>query len=292
MTIQKKRSVFFLLVLVFLISRPLSAGKLTFGARVSGGLGYFSGSDINSYFQTLNEWDDYHKNPVTGRLLAVHLGSDFQAEFFLGFGPHLGITLGVGRLGISRESVLTRGSGIDQSKETHKPGMSATVITLGGFYALPLTRTLTLNANAGMAYYLGHVEFSYSVVDNDSSYVQTWKSSKSVLGFQAGAGLEYAILPKLSLVVEALARFAALEDLNGPYHYTSQGPTWSSEYNGDHTAWLVSYKDAPSTTNSWILLLTTGTDDPNNYPEIYSHVRKASFSLSGVSLRLGAKYKF
>jgi opacity protein-like surface antigen len=292
MTIQKKRSVFFLVIWIVIISRPLSAGKLTFGAKISGGLGYLSGSDINSYYQTLNEWDDYHKNPVTGRLLAVHLGSDFQAEFFLGFGPNLGITLGVGRLGVSRESVLTRGSGTDQSKETYKPGMSATVITLGGFYALPLTRTLMLNANAGMAYYFGRIKFSYSDVDNDSSYVQTWESSKSVFGFQAGAGLEYAILPKLSLVVEALARFAALEDLSGPYHYTSKGPTWSTEYNATHTAWLVNYKNDPTTTNSWILLLTTGTDDPNNYPEIYSHVRKASFSLSGISLRLGAKYKF
>jgi hypothetical protein len=291
MTTRRKFSAV-VLVLIFnmILVQPLPA-KLSLSAKITGGVGYFSGSDLNAYFKTLNEWDDYYQNPVQGKHLLVHFGSDFMAEFSLAIRPNLGIVLGVSRLGISRESVLTYGSGDTAFTETYEPRMNAIVISLGGFYALPLSKKLTLSASAAAAYYFGHVDYDYSDVDSDSDYHQTWEASKQTVGFQGGISLEYAVLPKLSLIFEAVGRLAALADLTGPYHYTSVGPTWNNQYDDERTAWTSAFVNDPTTTNSH-LMLNSLNDDPNDYPQYYSNPRKASFSLSGMSLRLGARYKF
>jgi hypothetical protein len=265
------------------LPQPLRAAKLKFGAEITGGLGYVSGSDMNTYLRNLNDKYGGGKDPYG----YVHFGSDVQFTLLLGLGPRLGLRLGVGLLGASRESLRSWDVNNYEVTETIKPELSATVLTLGGYYTFPLMKNLTFRIQADAAYYFGNVEFYYKETELGSSYDYTWEASKSVLGFQGGAGLELAVRPKLSLVAEVVGRWAELEDLLGPFRFRSQSPSSSYDSTMDCYAWLVQFV---SDGRSEIIWLGKG-DNPTN-PDIYKQARKAGFSLAGVSLRLGVKYGF
>ncbi len=264
-----------------------------FTLKVSGGYGSFSGGDLTTITDGINEQvDDIARlagASTTGEIKAPKWGSAFEGEFIYSLTESFGIGLGVGyiRKTIKSDVQLQIGNYAEISFE-FEPGYKVVPITLNGYYNFPVASKINAYVKGGVGYYFG--TFDYQIRQEDTLLgVTVWEENEgsandSGLGFQGGLGLEYSLSDSVALVLEGAGRYVSLknwdvEDVKRTAlgTDTSRGTFWYVEqYDeglGQHYPSLDISEEEPT--------------DPD-----YRNVRKLEIDLSGIVFKLGVKFSF
>ncbi len=265
---------FLLAVSVLLFQGPAQA-QAKFGFKLTGGLGYYGAGDLNTGLQGWSDIlsDIYKTHSASGGYSPVHLGVDFNGEFFLQLNPELAIGLGVGYLSASKSSALELTKSGSTVEDTWSPKIGAIPVTLNLHYYLPLAGEIRLSLDAGLGYYFGTcTDTQHIVLFGEMN--RTYDMTAGGIGFHGGLGLEIPVAPAVSIVVEARGRYASLGGFKGT------GRSGSSERTGD--VWLADITDARIYT-----LIDVYDDTPSG-----DNARPAKLDFSGFSATAGFLFRF
>jgi opacity protein-like surface antigen len=266
------------LLLCAFLAATAYGGKLSL--KFNGGGTYLLGGDYN---KAMDGWRDYEKSvlgpteTLVDNMKKIGLGVQFGGELLYELSPRLAAGIEVGFLSASVESSFSRDW--HNYKMTLKPALSAVPLTLNVHYFLPLGAGLKLQAMAGAGAYFFSLNYEYDIEDISSPYSGTWKpKSKTVFGAKAGVGLELDLSANMALTFDVVGRLAEVDDLTGDW----SGIYYGSPRNGTGTIYYYEL-DGTYPVLGIFETLTTGGHNQN--------VRKAKFSLSGVSALIGFKIK-
>lgn len=203
-----------------------------------------------------------------------------------------GVGIGVGRFKMSKSSSASFDNNYISTTEAITPGVTVVPITLNLHLLLPLTTKIKFDLVAGGGLFMTTLDWSfradYTLLGLTGFDEYTYKAKKNGWGFQAGAGLEYLILPRLSLFANGLYRAAKVESLKGTY--TNKG-------GGDFGVYNVTGEDA----SFWFFeRLSGGTTFPQvafqpDQPAVSpwtQNARIGSLDLKGFTVAMGLKYAF
>jgi opacity protein-like surface antigen len=277
---KKMLLLFCALVLSLALVYAPAQAQTKFGFKITGGLGYLGGGDLNTGLQGWSDaWSAIFGGSgytVTGGYSAVHLGMDIGGEFLLQFDPSMAIGLGVGYLQASKSSTLTMTGFGSSAAFTWAPKVSAIPITATFYYFLPSSGRVRIFLDAGLGYYLGkytdawHLEF-FGPTD------ETLDTTANGIGFHGGLGIEVPFSPAISFLFEARGRYASLGNFKGT------DTTSFTSTTGD--VWIENL-DTFGLGTFPLLTIDTGTPSSSTTP------RQAKLDLSGFSAVIGFLFHF
>jgi opacity protein-like surface antigen len=295
---MKKRLIF--LGIVFLLILGLSSMSYAddaikgFTLKLGGGMGSWSGSDINNFFLDLNMMMGNTAGltgaDLTGRFEELNYGPDFDGEFILELPQNFAVGIGVGylfRTGDSTSELVMFGVYNSVGVQTR---FTAVPITLNGYYNLPLSAKAKFYIKAGVGYYIGKSTYTVRQESTVLGLSPVWDeeegdASSSALGFQGGVGFEFSVSENVALFFETMGRYANLKNWKGTNRYSDF--LGASESESVDWYYAEEYDDL---TRLWYKTVQILDQEPSG--SYYRNVRKAEVSYSGVSLRLGIKITF
>lgn len=254
------------------------------------------------------DWAELYYAPLNGGRIEggytpLHRGYEIGGDLIFGLTRTLGIGIGAFYMKMSRElydSSMEIHHSLDEFAYHISEGaeLKAMSIRLGLFLTLPIARKIDITANAALCGYLQaryHADWHLGL----HPYISTgWDSyniistraeqKKLPLGFQAGAGIEYRLLPKIGLFVEARGRYARFRGLEGTS--TSEPGEWA--YEGILPAFSeqgkLYYESVPMLPDAprLIMVQSAPAGGSDGKP------RQAVIDLSGVSLQAGIRIFF
>lgn len=157
--------------------------------------------------------------------------------------------------------------------------------------AIPLSLSLVyypvdpFYLKAGLDFNWARCAYLYRYEQGD--FWERWKggASSGSLGFHLGAGLNWSVHPNVSLVAEALYRQGKVGELQGEGSFrSSRGSDSSAE------GTLYFWREM-TTGKGYVPYVLVRDRDPSGEPGV-TDAREAVFNLSGMSLRLGIRFRF
>jgi len=261
-----------------------SQAQSRFTLRLSGGLNFLDGGDINSGGEgSFGWWDAFARafgNTTSGTYSAANLGLNFGGDFIFQFNESMGVGIGAGMLSASKESVDNFTNPSTTGTMTHKISASAVPLRLGFFYFLPVSPSMNVVFNAGLGYYLGKANYTLTISGGGTTITINDDASGSGLGFHGGLGLEIALAPNVGILVDLSGRFASIGGFDGTE--TVDGSTAST---GKLYAW-----DSDAGTYGTFHLIGINSTLPSGFG--ISHAAEAKVSFTGFSLVAGFFVRF
>lgn len=270
----------------------------------------------------------YHEDKNSFDWKGISRVPDWKAEVLLTFGRYFGASLGLARTALSTAGNFSSGfdyyklswsqlSVTEENSYRQEFRVSSYALQLNVYGFLPLGR-FNAYVFAGPGYYFGNFshEFScdlyrnvnergftppwLSIHDNTAHEEISEKAQDRSLGFQGGIGLEFRVLPFVSLGFEALIRRVNLNNWEG----TSTRSGWSINKTYDDTTGWDTVEDSWTLTGEgplWycyldlphdlkIKTLYVGQDPPEGY--FFDPTRKAEINFHGVDFLLTLKFHF
>jgi len=263
---------------------PAEAGaESSVSLAVWGGGGLTFVGDLNTgaagladyYAAQINKSADQDVSPVRA-------GIQFGGEVAFTIAPGLKIAVGAEYLKASRESVLTFGEdALTPSTLTVKPGFSALPIHLAIVY-YPLD---FLYLKAGVGYSFAWADYQYTFTYGD--VLRDWRGEASAAGagLLGGIGIDLALAPGLDLTAELGGRYAVISGFSGTDTY--QDEDLADPYIEEGR--MYAYDARTSSQTAYSLVFIRGKRPAESGVE---KTREAKLDLSGISLKIGFKYKF
>jgi hypothetical protein len=274
-------------VCIFILAAALVQGQ-PFSLKLTGGMTWINGDDYNIGVDSYSRYIRENFKILSGGFDPLKSAMNFQAELIFNFGRHLGVGLGAGYFGVSKDNTLTGQFGPDTTKYNYKPMLSAVPVFVNVHYQAAIMAKLNLDMFVGAAFY--SVKFNFEQ-DAESSLLSARSSSQfesnpTALGIQGGLGLSFELLPRISLIADASFRLAKITELKGnwTYHYES---SYGYTYDFSGPAYLWYYFE---NYGSGYPTIQVSSQDPTE--PVYTDVRKAVLNLSGLSAVAGIKIRF
>lgn len=259
--------------------------------KLTGGLNYFSGGDIDEGTRGLYDLAaDYISSigyTMERRTKPFHNGYGIMGDIIFNFSPKIGIGIGLGYIFATEESLLIFSKG-DPSYSRNlesRPTISIVPIRLGLFFTLPLHRLFNVSFNGGTALYL--TEYSYGMHHKiDDMEIIYHKANAKALGLHGGIGFEIILSPRAVFFIEGQGRYAKITNFKGTTILRKD-----TYFRGS-----VSIKTIVSKKEGTLYYL-----EGNKYPSLailegepsgYKTVRKAAFDFSGFTFQAGLRIKF
>jgi hypothetical protein len=200
-------------------------GKLSL--RLQGGWAYTSVGDVNPGTQALFDYEKAAWPASRGGYRAVHNGYEFGGDLIFELTPRLGVGIGGGYLQIS-----PRASRMDlydpelfflDGYVFAEPRLSAIPIRAGVHLTVPLSTKFNFHAEVGASYYFKaryrdewwYSTWSWETMTSSLRISTRAEQKKAPIGFQGGIGLEYEVLHKLFVYLDARGRYARFRGLKG-----------------------------------------------------------------------------
>jgi opacity protein-like surface antigen len=190
-----------------LAAAPATAG---IGVRVSGGLSHISYGDFNDFA-------DYFNNEVlaaggaSGEIASIHWVPEFEGEVVVSLAPMIDIGIGAGIItGGSDFSFKTGADRLDYSHTVKAYPLTGTV-----YVKLPFLPFAKPYAFAGGGMYHTKATFDESVTTGGSTDGFTADLTKWGFGLHGGAGLSFALAPRIGLDVGVKGRWIKIKGLTG-----------------------------------------------------------------------------
>ena len=274
---------FFLVLAGLLLITGIAFSQISF--KLTGGMAYISGNDLNKGIQGFNDWLTAEASNVTGKYDKLNMGMNFAGEVIYNLSPNMGIGVGVEYFQMSKDNSVSYSLSGFPGKETLKPTVKVMPITLNFYYYIPTGSSMSVYLKAGAGYYMTKfdVESSWSSIFGGGT--DTLKVSKGAIGFQGGFGIEVPVSGQVSFVVEAGGRYAKLSELSGDWTSkgnTIFGPPWDKS--GTGYLWFGNYSSG-GTNYPWIAINDT-------CPSWVHNGKKASLDLTGFTVKAGIKIGF
>jgi len=191
-----------------LAAAPATAG---IGVRVSGGLSYISYGDFNHFADYLNN-EVLAPNGATGQIDAIHWVPEFEGEVVVPLVHMIDLGIGGGFVTGKSDFSFDAGSGdrFDYNHTVKSYPLTATV-----YVKLPLLPFAKPYAFAGGGMYYTKATFDETVTSGGSADVLKAELTKWGFGFHGGAGLSFALAPRVGLDIGVKGRWAKIKGLTG-----------------------------------------------------------------------------
>ncbi|MFC2165585.1 outer membrane beta-barrel protein [Acidobacteriota bacterium] len=293
---KKKGSLVMLSILfVFILLKPAYSQDSfkRFSLKISGGYGNMSGGDFDNVISGLNsmltDMAALLDLTVTSQLTNVNWGSEFEGEFVFNLNQRFGVSLGIGYIRRSDESLgqmellpLARGS------FSLAPEFTAIPILLSGYYTLPIASKLSAFVKAGIGYYFVKLDY-VNREETELLGIVLWNQDQgeakdSGLGFHGAIGLEYGISQSIAFFMEGMGRYANFKDWE--VDNISSNPLGSSEMSGKF--WYS--EEWNPTTNKYYPSIELSQQIPSGTGQ--RNVRKLAIGISGIVFKLGIRVRF
>lgn len=270
--------------------------------KIQGGWAYISGGDVNHGTQAFFDWGELYFAPPSGGLAEggytpLHRGYELGGDLIFELTPTVGIGIGAGYTQTSRALWDSQIRIIYPSyyyQITEVTELKAIPMRLCLFLALPISRKLDITANAGFSWYLQaryHADWYVGPISpigfDPYQRISTTAEKKTLpLGFQGGVGIEYKLLRKIGLFVEAQGRYARFRGLKGtsisePGEYGGVLPSFSEQGK-------LYYESVPMLPDAPRLIMVQSAPPPGPGGE----ARLAAVDFSGISLQAGIRVRF
>jgi opacity protein-like surface antigen len=298
MNLKKKRLVYLGLVFIFALGlTSMSYADSTikgFTLKLGGGMGSWSGSDINNFFLDFNKRMDNTASiagaDINGEIQELNYGPDFEGEFIIELPKNFAVGIGFGYMVRKGDDTLELSlNGVGNSIEIETQ-FTAVPILLNGYFNLPMGAKTKAYIKAGIGYYIGKSTYFVRQEVIILGLSPAWgenegNASSNAFGFHGGLGIEFNFSGNVAIFFEAVGRYANLKNWEGRDRY--------SDYLGvsgsDGVDWYYA-QEFDDITQLWYKTLQIMEEEPSG--SYYRDVRKAEISYSGVSLRLGIKITF
>lgn len=268
-------------------------GKGRFGFLLSCGMNYFSVGDWNNYLELDTKfWKDMANlfgYKAGGDFKKIHLGSHLSGEVIFFLNPRLGISVGSGYMyghSDGDSSKIVSHHQLFTESSTHDTEISAIPIVLGIYYFFPVSPRVNLYLNTGLGYYFGKWFDEYHHEWGGYWEVIKQRASGGNFGLHGGIGLEYNLMPSLSLVIETCGRYAKIGGLEGYYDYKN-----SNNLVDYYRGILYYYEfDLSWMGLEWYPVVKLADKRPSS--PTFRNIRKAELDFSGFVLRAGIRISF
>ena len=280
---------------LILFASPSNAQETVpkFNLKLSGGIGKNVGGDLPVVIDDINQLGRDQAArvgaSVNRTLDKAGWGPEFEFEFVYNFNQRFGVGLGLGYIRRNNDTSLELGLGtLVQASIAIDYTSHAIPILLSGYYNLPLGSKTMLYLKAGAGYYFGRLHSRLREEANLLGMTQ-WsendaEATDSGPGLHGAVGFDFQVTKSISLFAEACGRYVELNNWEGENTYsadwgseTEKGFFWYAEMlnheTGKHYATLLMLPHEPT----WAE---------------YRNVRKAEFSFSGYTLKLGVRFGF
>ena len=269
-------------------AKPAKSG-FGIGLRLSGGLNFFDGGDINDTKSnvTLNEYLAGQVGvPYTIDENDLNRAFEGGADLLFYFGKRFGVSLGASYLNGKSENRIIIDLLVSPPADytiTFNPAVSAIPVTLGLFFTPPLGRRLNLLAEIGGGWTFAQLAIDQAFIGSLGSMQFNAEGKAGGPCIYARLGLEVAIARNFFFFVEVLGRYAKISGFEGSYEVFHNDTIFSSGsgrfYTFDrdvsgHSIRFIDFTDEP----------------PSGSP--VSNVSETQIDFSGVSAHGGFRIRF
>lgn len=259
--------------------------------KLSGGLSWLNGSDLNAGLAGETEAIKAASQTVSGGFEALRSGLSGQLEIITMINARLGVGLAGGYYRVSKIGQIgSHGLAGDGTPYDATAGYNARVSVLpfgiNIHYMVPVGSRFTLDAYAGPVFSI--VQFNAanpttSTIGNVHQLV-TFTASQTALGAQIGLGLAFRLLPGLNLIADGFCRMEKIGNLQG--NWAQSGTSDAGDLAGSSSEYyLWTYQSAG--------IQRIGFFDKNGPTDAAATAaRKAEIGLSGLALTAGVRFSF
>lgn len=294
------------LAVLFLLAPGLALADVKFSLKLHGGWAHIAGGDLNRGTQAYYDWAKIYFEPpsdgvIEGGFAAIHNGYEAGGDIVLELGRIAGVGVGASYLrmssnipehwmDINHPPLNDGGLRYDISEATV---LKALQLRLGIFLSLPVGRRLGFTADGGFSWYLGtryHSDWYASQWHMTGLYPYQHFMTKAEkptfpLGIHGGVGVEYRLLQRIGLFVEARGRYSRLKGLKGTS--TSEPGEWGGLLPSFSESGKLYYEAVPTLPNTPRLIMVQSS--PPNGPD--GEPRQAVIDFSGVTLQVGIRIR-
>jgi hypothetical protein len=254
-----------------------------FSLAVWGGGGLTLVGDLNTGAKGLADFYEAQTGGIADKTVSpVRAGLQLGGEAMVAIAPGLKIAFGAEYIWASRESALTLSADpLNPSTLTVKPGFSALPIHLAVVY-YPVNY---LYLKAGVGYYFARTDYRYAFTYGES--LRDWQGEATAggAGLLGGIGLDLSLARGLGLTAELCGRYAVITGFTGSDTYADENLAEPYIEEGR----LYAYDARTSSQTAYSLIFIRGKKPAESGVE---NAREAKLDLSGISLKIGFKYKF
>lgn len=248
-----------------------------------GGGGITAVGDLNDGIQGLADFyaDQIHR-PAGGETAPLRTGLQYGGEIGFKLLPRLRLSVGAEFLRASKENVLAfAGDSEIPSDLTVKPSFSAIPVHLAlAYYPLDF-----LYLKAGAGYFFTRAEYRYVFTHGDILRDWEGEATASGAGFLAGIGLDFSLGRYFCLTAEVGGRYAKISGFSGTNAYRDEISTEPYLETGTLYAF-----DVRTTSRTAYPLVFIRNGKP--FESGVENAREARLDLTGLSVRIGLKYRF
>jgi hypothetical protein len=248
-----------------------------------GGGGITAVGDLNDGIQGLADFyaDQIHR-PAGGETAPLRTGLQYGGEIGFKLLPRLRLSVGAEFLRASKENVLAfAGDSEIPSDLTVKPSFSAIPVHLAlAYYPLDF-----LYLKAGAGYFFTRTEYRYVFTHGDILRDWEGEATASGAGFLAGIGLDFSLGRYFCLTAEVGGRYAKISGFSGTNAYRDEISTEPYLETGTLYAF-----DVRTTSRTAYPLVFIRNGKP--FESGVENAREARLDLTGLSVRIGLKYRF
>jgi hypothetical protein len=260
--------------------------KVIFGFKLTGGLNYLQGGDLNKGLQGWSDiWNKLYDDPGitrSGGYKSFHLGMDLNIELLMWISPRIAFGLGTGYVQVSRSSELQLIEGGITYKNTWSPKITFIPITLSLYYNILNGKRFRFIIHAGAGYYLSkYMDTQHTVFLGDIN--DEYNMSAKGFGFHGGLGVEISLSNQLALLIESRGRYVRLNGFEGDLK-----SSWSSS--SSIISGKLWYYEISAFDNGKYPIVSVENTKPLG-PDI-ANVREAIVDTSGISVFLGLIFRF
>jgi len=264
--------------------------------KFGGSVTYAAGGDIGSGLRGMTDYLAAEFPGASGAFAAPTTGLGLAGEIIYFIRPNLGLGLGFGYFGMSKEGIVTYAADILSAAEVLRPKAGVIPVVFSVHYLIPLAGSFRLDLSAGGGGYLANVDWDYRAdftltLSGDAqqvfrgSDVLAFASGRRLgLGVHAGLGLEYVFSPGMSVCLDLTGRLASVGGFQGSWTETGSGDFWEFSDSGtDAYLWAYDWNVNDATYRQIVLQKETPTG------ATVSDARHAKLGLSGFTATIGIR---
>ena len=281
------------LALAFILAAAGLAPAQQVSFKLAGGLSWINGDDFNAALP--GEFGLIKASALTtsGAFKNLTYGAHFQAEIITHISRRIAIGLGGGYCRISNQSTVTSSGqtadGSYDATSTFAPQVSVIPFFVNLHYFADLAPKIKLDVYAGPVFSIvqTHIENPRTSTTLSTSISESFTSSSTALGGQAGLGLSYRLSSRIFLIVDGSYHFGKTTDLIGNWvKNVNSTAGFTSSSSAEYYLWT--YDLVQEGTYSRI-----GFFDVNGPKgDGMANARKASIDISGIQLSAGVRISF
>jgi hypothetical protein len=259
--------------------------------KLSGGLSWLNGSDLNSGLAGETRAVQAASQTAVGGFEALGSGLGGQLEVMTMINARLGVGLVGGYYRVSKISqISSHGLAAGGTPFDATAGYNARVSVLpfgiNVHYMIPVGSRLTLDAYAGPVFSIVQFNAANPTTSTIANFHQliTFTASQTALGGQIGLGLAFRVIPGLALIADGFYRIEKVGNLQG--NWAQSGTTDAGAIAGSSSEYYLWTYQSTGIQRLGFFDLNGPTD------AAATGARKAEIDLSGLALAAGIRFSF